>query len=431
LVGIAGGFPKRKVHRGDVIVANVIHSFDYGKLMGGAFVRRPELDIVCDRGLLAYAEVTASSKEQGWRSYIEEKRPDRKGRKASTAHVDCYVASSDKVVDDPGHPFYSAVEAAFPEIHAVEMEGLGAGASARLAQIEGQAGFLMIRGISDEPGNKAAAGSGQRSAWRAYAANAAAAFTRAFIEGLELPTNHGGTTFDQSPGRGILNGDERLLQRISDALEAKAPQYARVFSDARTTAQKAFECADQAAVVAQRARTILAKRLAALEIPEGERRVLTAESRHEGLGRLGIVLWNSGDEYAGQVSQRTEDGLGQYKIYLISKRFTPNQISRYSGQLSGGKFGPYGVMDFPDLRTFAGRWDDARPGSGYYLSLDTYRPYEYYFGDMGEFKGDHGPMWIPHGYGVGVSMKRKTIVFGTFERGEPRSSSADDVILIS
>ena len=32
LVGIAGGFPAQGVSRRDVVVAHVIHSFDYGKL---------------------------------------------------------------------------------------------------------------------------------------------------------------------------------------------------------------------------------------------------------------------------------------------------------------------------------------------------------------------------------------------------------------
>jgi hypothetical protein len=52
------------------------------------------------------------------------------------------AASSDKVVDDPEQTYFSAVSAAFSEIHAVEMEGVAAGSSARLAQRQGQAGFL-------------------------------------------------------------------------------------------------------------------------------------------------------------------------------------------------------------------------------------------------------------------------------------------------
>ena len=49
LMGIAGGFPKLNVHRGDVVVAHTVHSFDYGKLVNGKFIRRPENDYNCDR----------------------------------------------------------------------------------------------------------------------------------------------------------------------------------------------------------------------------------------------------------------------------------------------------------------------------------------------------------------------------------------------
>lgn len=184
LVGIAGGFPEQGVHRGDVIVAHSVHSFDYGKLTSGVFKRRPELDFNCDRGLLSRAELVAADKRQSWRRHIRTNRPDRKDHAHSTAHVDCYVASSNKVIDDPDHKFFSAVSATFSEIHAVEMEAVGAGASARLVQSERKLRILMIRGISDEPGTVAAGGKSQRSKWKVYAAAAAAAFTRRLIENL-------------------------------------------------------------------------------------------------------------------------------------------------------------------------------------------------------------------------------------------------------
>ena len=183
LVGVAGGFPAQGISRGDVIVAHFIHSFDYGKLVRGTFKRRPENDINCDRSLLAWAEIAADVKNQSWRSSISEVRPDGKDLTSFKVHVDCYVASSNKVVDDPDHEFYDTVADAFPEIHAVEMEGIGAGASARLAQSERPVGFLMIRGISDEPGAMSA-GKEQRAQWKKYAVATAAAFTRTLIEQL-------------------------------------------------------------------------------------------------------------------------------------------------------------------------------------------------------------------------------------------------------
>ncbi|HJX83156.1 MAG TPA: NB-ARC domain-containing protein, partial [Candidatus Angelobacter sp.] len=183
LVGIAGGFPEQGIARGDVIVAHVIHSFDYGKLVEGTFKRRPENDINCDRSLLSWAEIATNEKNQDWRRSVSETRPDHRDPADFKVHVDCYVASSNKVVDDPDHVFYASVAAAFPEIHAVEMEGIGAGASTRLAQRERAVGFLMIRGISDEPG-AAVLGKEQRAEWKKYAVATAAAFTRALIERL-------------------------------------------------------------------------------------------------------------------------------------------------------------------------------------------------------------------------------------------------------
>ena len=90
-------------------------------------------------------------------------------------------------MDDPEHFAYAKVAEVFPEIHAVEMEGIGAGASARLAQSERAVSFLMIRGISDEPGS--GLGKAERLEWRKYAIATAAAFTRALIEAIPVKKN--------------------------------------------------------------------------------------------------------------------------------------------------------------------------------------------------------------------------------------------------
>ncbi|MGA2143418.1 MAG: hypothetical protein ABSH49_00400 [Bryobacteraceae bacterium] len=184
LVGVAGGFPALKVNRGDVVVAHSVHSFDYGKLSDGRFIRRPENDYNCDRGLLEFANLIARSETTDWREHISRPRPDSASVQTSKAHTDCYLASSNKVVDDPDHEFYASVAASFDEIHAVETEAVGAGASVRLAQSERQISLIVIRGISDEPGAPLAGGTADRKLWLRYAAAAAAAFTRSLIESL-------------------------------------------------------------------------------------------------------------------------------------------------------------------------------------------------------------------------------------------------------
>ena len=173
LAGIAGGFPALKVHRGDIVVAHTVHSFDYGKLVNGRFIRRPENDYNCDRSLLEFANLIARSENADWQNRIFQSRPDGKASSASRAHTDCYLASCNKVVDDPSHEFYAAVAASFDEIHAVETEAVGAGASVRLTQSERQLSLLVIRGISDEPGTPLEGGTSNRREWMRYAAAAA------------------------------------------------------------------------------------------------------------------------------------------------------------------------------------------------------------------------------------------------------------------
>jgi nucleoside phosphorylase len=184
LVGIAGGFPAMGVHRGDVVVIHTVHSFDYGKLVDGKFIRRPELDYNCDPRLLEFANLIARSANSDWQRSIRLPRPDSRGCEISRAHTDCYLASSNQVVDDDKHIFYSTVAEKFPEIHAVDTEAVGAGASVRWAQAERQVSLLVIRGVSDEPGMAVEGGSSSRKEWRRYASATAAAFTRKLIESL-------------------------------------------------------------------------------------------------------------------------------------------------------------------------------------------------------------------------------------------------------
>jgi nucleoside phosphorylase/DNA polymerase III delta prime subunit len=187
LIGIAGGFPEVGVHRGDIIVAKHVLGVDFGKLTDGKYVRRPEYDFSADVRLLGHSEVVVDDSDQRWRQHINIGRPDGAPVSQSNAHAG-YVASGDKVVDDPSHSFFVEVRASLPEVHAVEMEGVGAGASVRLESTHRVVGFLMIRGISDEPGhaNKSAtSGSSQRTLWSKYASAAVAAFVKQFL--LEFP----------------------------------------------------------------------------------------------------------------------------------------------------------------------------------------------------------------------------------------------------
>jgi nucleoside phosphorylase/Flp pilus assembly protein TadD len=188
-VGIAGGLPEKGIRRGDVVFAKHVYSFDFGKLTTGQFIRRPDLDFSCDRALLAHAEVVAAAPGAGWASLISETRPDKKPCKESRA-ISGYIGSSNKIVDDQDHSLFEIARQQIPELHAVEMEAAGAGATIRLVQAEKHLSFLMIRGVSDIPQGMRDESSGteQRERWTSYAVDAAAAFAEALLEGTSNNT---------------------------------------------------------------------------------------------------------------------------------------------------------------------------------------------------------------------------------------------------
>jgi|GEM_PF-4086149 len=186
LVGVAGGV--RKLRRGDLIVANVVQSIDFGKVAAGGFRRRPELDWPADRALLARAAVLAEGVERPWVNAIKEPRPDGQSAIAPNSVVG-YVGSSNKVVDDVEYPVIVDALRTATEIDAFEMEGVGAAIGVETERAIRNVGLLMVRGISDQPHDPQSAdgGSEQRAKWKRYAAHVAAVFTRHLIEHLPRP----------------------------------------------------------------------------------------------------------------------------------------------------------------------------------------------------------------------------------------------------
>lgn len=200
LVGIAGGLPREQLGLGDVVVSRQIVSYEYGKVEHNAFNPRPDFVYQLDGPLLRNA---LSLREAKWRSKLG-CRPGTDGGKSKV--LVGMVGAGEKVIDDRGADFFSAVEREFPKLLAVEMEGAGAAAAIQEARDEGRTvGFLMIRGISDMPPDKktglkkpAAAKKkdspavSDRDQWKAYAARAAASFAVYFIS-QAWPLPPGGT----------------------------------------------------------------------------------------------------------------------------------------------------------------------------------------------------------------------------------------------
>ena len=178
--GIAGGLSE--VDKGDVVIADIIQGYEYGKLEK---IFEPRGDpYKTDTGLLNNANAYAL--ESDWRERIQVIPPIERTPNVISGEI----ASGEKLVDDPTNKFFDQVLKKWPKVKAVEMEGAGVGNAINHAHAQGErVGFMMIRGISDLPRSNAGdgeRGTKERDKWKLYAADVAAAFTVGMIAN-ELP----------------------------------------------------------------------------------------------------------------------------------------------------------------------------------------------------------------------------------------------------
>ncbi|MBK7385628.1 MAG: HEAT repeat domain-containing protein [Methanothrix sp.] len=130
--GIAGGLPDPKEidsrpRLGDVVVADIIYGYEYGKLER-EFKPRANWTYRTDQALFNSAMAYASS--GGWRGLIKAEPPGE----CTPQVVRGEIASGDQVVDDPTNDFFAQALEMWPKINAVEMEGAGAAAAHRAGQ---------------------------------------------------------------------------------------------------------------------------------------------------------------------------------------------------------------------------------------------------------------------------------------------------------
>jgi len=233
-VGVAGGLSD--LTKGDVIIADIIHGYEYGKIDDKGFLPRDNWTFPTDGGLFTGA--IAYALRTDWHRLIKLTPPIVCNSNTITGEV----ASGDKVVDDPTDSFFNKVLLAYPKVKAVEMEGAGAGEAIEQAHAHGKAiGFMMIRGISDLPrqmeDNDEKRGTQERDDWKPYAADAAAAFAIGYIaSGLPIPPSRGSSQSDTltSPCPKLFNIPElppNYLRRQDDIKQIKD----RLFSDTKTT----------------------------------------------------------------------------------------------------------------------------------------------------------------------------------------------------
>ncbi len=178
VVGIAGGLGDLRL--GDVVVADRICAYEYGKI-GSKFFPRDDLDSPTDASIFSAAR-TLAGRHPRW--FTELEHSHEIGRPTPRIVIG-HVASGDKVVDDPTNDFFASVVRSRPSVLAIEMEGAGAATAVQdVRDMQRGATFGMIRGISDLPHQGGAAFGGQRGgsaqsqtrdSWKVPASAAAAA----------------------------------------------------------------------------------------------------------------------------------------------------------------------------------------------------------------------------------------------------------------
>ncbi len=167
VVGIAGGVPGELLH-GDVAISRDLIYYESGKQFADRLEHRAEL-VHAHPLLWNHAKQFA---ESDWHARIEATRPDSTAVAAIPQVKVGTIGSGEKVVDS--EPFITALKSRYKKLIAVAMEGSGAAAPAQYfgARI---GDIFEIRGISD------LADGTKDDRWQDYAADAAAAFTVAFL----------------------------------------------------------------------------------------------------------------------------------------------------------------------------------------------------------------------------------------------------------
>jgi nucleoside phosphorylase/tetratricopeptide (TPR) repeat protein len=167
MVGIAGGIAQDDLDLGDVVVADQVVGYEYGKVKGNRIMPRdrvyPASALLLDR--------VRNFWDDAWAEQIKAARPTPAGRDKSKRFVGP-IASGNKVIASKN--FQTQLKERWPKLIAVETEAEGVFAAVfDRPQIRGT---LVIRGISDM------ADRAKDDAWQEYAANAAAAYTIAWLK---------------------------------------------------------------------------------------------------------------------------------------------------------------------------------------------------------------------------------------------------------
>ncbi len=171
MIGIAGGIPQDDLDLGDVVVADQVVGYEYGKVTdheSKPYEIKPRDRVYPASALLL--DRVRSFWDDSWTQEVNIPRPDNAARPVSKLFVGP-IASGNKVIAST--EFRQRLKTRWPKLVALEMEGEGLVAAVfDRPQIRHA---LVIRGICDMADER------KSDEWQEYAANAAAAFTVSFL----------------------------------------------------------------------------------------------------------------------------------------------------------------------------------------------------------------------------------------------------------
>jgi hypothetical protein len=266
----------------------------------------------------------------------------------------------------------------------------------------------------------------------------------------EAPPQSGDTPAVRQPGRMALRNagmpgglpqaagpaSENLpeVDEVRKQLRNLSPPFLEISERALATKERALVAAADAIAVAAAARAaVVAKRPDYLDIvPKVRESVpLFPSNRKEkpvfletlptgtGSEAIGILVYGTYDEFQGRFLGQSPYGLGAWKVYPHGHSFTPNDIHYYRGQVEGKHYRGIGIYEFGPAQYAAGDWVDDHPHFGVMAPCRHPALFDYYCGSLGTVEREKGDtLWVPHGDGVGISLPRNEIVFGSFHYGE-------------
>ncbi|MDX1047101.1 hypothetical protein GOL40_28055 [Sinorhizobium medicae] len=330
------------------------------------------------------------------------------------------IASGNVVVKD-GVTWDSLKRMGVRTVVGLEMEAAAIGIAARAAGVRQ---WIVVKGVMDH------ADPNKDDRFKSFGSRASAEVLAHFLEQQaetfsRRSTNEGEESAIAADWYPRSPKDPEFL-KVSTLLAANAPEFRRLFDRALEAAIAAADAALEAhriadAISQEAGHKIL--RAKAKPFVEEKLKILKLKKLTGNKGD-GAKVWDSGDEYIGQMKGSTEQGHGVYRVFSISAELTPTLASSYAGKVQSG-YGPSGVYTFPDRAQFMGQWSGQHPSFGYreFVGAQNSVKGDLYLGAMASEGGGYSPRWFPHGEGIVIDASARTVTCGVFANGHLKTAA--------